>query len=170
MYCDSSSADDPAVIIRQSAASLRTLPQASEVTFPGVFAWSPVSSATVTAALGVDPGAWNVWRNRRLTPAPLPPAWFRPASGSPLIYQVSGILTWLAARRGEQLDILSTWRQSLLTDFETDVSGSAEVRRLAVLYARTVGLKAGGVTFTSAGFEAYLSSITGHCPVRDIDL
>ena len=56
MYCDLRPVTDPEVIIRGSTTSLRALPPASAVSFPGVYAWSPVTSATVTAALGVDPG------------------------------------------------------------------------------------------------------------------
>lgn len=150
------------VITRKPAATLRALPPASEVTFPGVFAWSPVTSAAVTSALGVDPGAWNVWRNRRLTPAPMPGAWFRRTTGSPLIYQVSDILTWLAGRRGDQLDTLTTWRLSLARDLGTEASDAAEVRKWAHLYAQAVGPPLpGGVTFTPSGFRDYLASIAG---------
>lgn len=147
------------VIMRKPSTSLRTLPPASQVTFPGVFAWSPVSSTTITAALGVDPGAWNVWRNRRLTPAPLPRAWFRRATGSPLIYQVSDVLVWLAAKSGEQLAPLTTWRLSLARDLGTETSDPTEIRRLAVMYARAAGPVIGGVRFTSAGFQAYLATL-----------
>ncbi|MER2196082.1 hypothetical protein [Methylobacterium brachiatum] len=129
------------------------------MTFLGVFAWSPVSSATVTTTLGVDPGAWNVWRNRRLTPAPLSRTWFRRASGSPLVYQVSDVLVWLATKRGEHIDPLTTWRLSLARDFGTETSDPVEIRRLAVLYARAVGPVIGGVRFTTAGFQAYLASL-----------
>ncbi len=112
MYCDLRSETDPTVIMRKPATPFRALPPASEVSFPGVFAWSPVTSAAVTTAIGADPGAWNVWRNRRLTPDPMPAAWFRRSTGSPLVYKVSDILTWLAAKRGERLDPLNTWRRS----------------------------------------------------------
>ncbi len=163
MYCDLRSAISPEVITRKPAPVLKALPPASEVIFPGVFAWSPATSAAVTSALGVDPGAWNVWRNRRLTPAPMPGAWFRRTTGSPLIYQVSDILTWLAARRGDQLDTLTTWRLSLLRDLdtETETDDPEEVRRLARIYARAAGPMIGDVRFTPAGFDAYLASIVG---------
>jgi hypothetical protein len=149
-----------AVIMRKPATPFRELPAASEVAFPDVFAWSPVTTAAVTAALGVDPGSWAVWRNRRLTPAPLPAAWFRRASGSPLVYRVDTILTWLAARRGDQLDTLTTWRLSLARDLGQEVTDPAEVRKLAHLYARAAGPRLpGGVTFTPAGFRDYLASL-----------
>ncbi len=161
MYCDLRSETDASVITRKPATALRALPPASEVTFPGVFAWSPVTSAAVTFALGVDPGAWNVWRNRRLTPAPMPAAWFRRTTGSPLIYRVSDILTWLAVRRGDQLDPLTTWRLSLARGFETEARTAVEVRRWASVYARAAGPVIGAVRFTPSGFGAYLASIAG---------
>lgn len=159
MYCDLRPVTAPEVIMRKSSITLRTLPPPSEVTFPDAFAWSPVSSTTLTTALGADPGVWNTWRNRRLTPSPLPPAWFRRASGSPLVYQVSDILTWLAARRGEPLDTLDTWRHSLLIRFDTETDDPAQIRKLASLYARVQGPVIGDVRFTSQGFAAYLASL-----------
>ncbi|UIY40820.1 hypothetical protein [Methylobacterium radiotolerans] len=150
---------DPKVIMRKPKTPFRELPSASEVSFPGVFAWSAITSAAVTTALGADPGSWNVWRNRRLTPAPLPRAWFRRATGSPLIYQVSDVLVWLATKRGEQLNPLTTWRLSLARDLGTKTSDPVEIRRLAVMYARAVGPVIGGVRFTTPGFQAYLASL-----------
>ena len=160
MYCDLRPVTDPELIMRKSATPFRALPPASEVAFPGAFAWSPVTTAAVTAAIGADPGSWNVWRNRRLTPAPMPAAWFRRASGSPLIYQVSDILTWLAARRGEQLDPLTTWRLSLARDLGQEETDPDQVRKWVHLYARTGGPHLpGGVAFTPAGFRDYLASL-----------
>lgn len=159
MYCDLRPVTDPEVITRKPTTPLRALPPASAVTFPGVFAWSPISSATVTTAIGADPGAWNVWRNRRLTPAPMPAAWFRRASGSPLIYRVDHILCWLAARRGDQLDTLTPWRLSLARDFGTEADDPNQIRRLAAMYARAAGPKVGEVTFTAQGWRAYLDSL-----------
>ena len=160
MYCDLRSAISLEVITRKPTTALRALPPASELTFLGVFAWSPVTSAAVTSALGVDPGAWNVWRNRRLTPAPMPAAWFRRTTGSPLIYRVSDILTWLAARRGDQLDTLTTWRLSLLRDVGHEATDPEQVRKWAHVYARASGPHLpGGATFTAAGFDAYLASL-----------
>ena len=150
---------DREVIIRKSQTGLRALPAAAGVSFAGFYSWSPVTSAAVTTALGVDPGAWNVWRNRRLTPEPLPASWFRRASGSPLVYQVSDILAWLAARRGDQLDTLTTWRLCLRTEFGADPTDADEIRKLAALYAKAAGLRIGDVTFTPAGFQAYLASL-----------
>ena len=159
MYCDLRPVTDPELIMRKPATPFRELPPASEVAFPGVFAWSPITTAAVTAAIGADPGSWNVWRNRRLTPAPMPAAWFRRASGSPLIYQASDVLVWLAARRGDQLDTLTTWRLSLARDLGTETDDPAEVRKLAALYARCAGPVVGDVRFTPAGLQAYLASL-----------
>lgn len=161
MYSNLQPPTAPEVIMRKPATPFRELPTASEVIFPGVFAWSPVSTSSVTLALGVDRGAWAVWRNRRLTPAPMPTAWFRRASGSPLVYQVSDVLVWLAARRGEKLDTLTTWWQSLITDFETEADNPCQIRRLAAMYARAAGPTVGDVTFTPSGFAAYLDSMEG---------
>jgi hypothetical protein len=161
MYCDLRFETGPTVIIRKPATPFRELPPASEVAFPGVFAWSPVTTTTVTTAIGADPGAWNVWRNRRLTPAPMPSAWFRRASGSPLVYQVSDVLVWLAARRGDQLDTLTCWRRSLLTGFDQEVTDPDKVRVFARMYAEAMGPRLpGGVTFTPAGFRDYLGSLS----------
>lgn len=160
MYCDLRPVTDPEVIMRKPTTPFRELPPASEVAFPGVFAWSPVASSAVTTALRVDPGSWNVWRNRRLTPAPLPSAWFRRASGSPLIYQVSDILIWLAARRGERLDTLTTWQLSLQSDFETETNDPDQLRKWVHVYARATGPHlTGGLAFTPAGFRDYLASL-----------
>jgi len=161
MYCDLRPVTDLEVIMRKPARPFRELPPASEVVFPGVFNWSPVTSAAVTTAIGADPGAWNVWRNRRLTPAPLPAAWFRRATGSPLVYQASDILTWLAAKRGERLDPLTTWRHSLLTGFDHEVTDPDKVRAFARMYAEAMGPRLpGGVAFTPAGFRDYLGSLS----------
>ncbi|MGY6282636.1 hypothetical protein ACXIT0_07045 [Methylorubrum extorquens] len=152
---------EPSAIMIQPKTTLRTLPAPSDVVFPGLHGWSPVSTGTLTTAIGADPGAWNVWRNRRLTPAPMPSAWFRRASGSPLVYQVSDILVWLAAKRGEQLDPLTTWRHSLLTGFDQEVTDPDKVRAFAHMYARAAGPSLpGGVAFTSAGFRDYLNSLS----------
>lgn len=151
---------EPSAIMIQPKTSLRTLPAPSEVVFPGLYAWSPVSSAAVTAAIGADPGAWNTWRNRRLTPAAMPAAWFRRTAGSPLVYQVSDILTWLAAKRGERLDPLTCWRRSLLTGFDQEVTDPDKVRAFARMYAEAIGPRLpGGVVFTPAGFRDYLTSL-----------
>ncbi|MEZ0251309.1 MAG: hypothetical protein ACAH20_10170 [Methylobacteriaceae bacterium] len=161
MHCDPASATDTPIIMRKPATPFRALPPASEVSFPGAFAWSPITTATVTSTIGADPGAWNVWRNRRLTPAPMPAAWFRRASGSPLVYRVDTILTWLAARRGDQLDPLTTWRHSLLTGFDQEVTDPDKVRAFARMYAEAIGPRLpGGVAFTPAGFRDYLNSLS----------
>ncbi len=146
-------------IIRKPRGKLGALPPASDVVFPGVYAWSPVSTSALVTALDVDRGTWAVWRNRRIAPAPLPEAWFRRTTGSPLIYRVSDILTWLAARRGEQLTTLDTWRQSLSTGLGEEADTADQVRRLVRLYAEVTGPLVEGVCFTPAGFAAYLNSL-----------
>ncbi|MFE1602997.1 hypothetical protein [Methylobacterium sp. ID0610] len=159
MRCELRSTAAPNVIItRKPTTPFRALPAASEVTFPGVFAWSAVTSASVTTALGVDPGAWNVWRNRRLTPAPLPPAWFRRTCGRPNYYLVSDVLMWLATRREEEFDTITAWRLGLLRDFGQDVSDPNEVRKLVRVFTQAGG-PAGGVSFTPHGWTAYLDSL-----------
>ncbi|MDN3592481.1 hypothetical protein [Methylobacterium adhaesivum] len=69
------------------------------------------------------------------------------------------VLVWLAARRGDQLDTLTTWRLSLARDLDTDVSDPEEVRRWALTYARAAGPVVGDVRFTPAGLQAYLASL-----------
>ena len=150
-----------AATIKFPRTTLSALPPASEVRFPGLFAWSPVSTTAVTRTLGIDKGLWGTWRNRGITPSPLPEAWFRRAAGNPLVYRVDHILTWLAARRGETFDASATWWECLRTDFgdeRVDVSPE-EVRRQAALYARVAGPVVGDVRFTPAGFSAYLASL-----------
>ncbi len=109
MYCDLRSAISEGVTINFPRTTLGALPPASEAVFPGSTPWSPVSTSAVTRTLGIDKGLWGTWRNRGITPAPMPEAWFRRAAGRPLNYRVDGVLAWLAARRGEQLDAPTTW-------------------------------------------------------------
>ncbi|WP_210179226.1 hypothetical protein [Methylobacterium platani] len=100
------------------------------------------------------------WRCRGIGPTELPSTWFRPAPGRPRYYRVDQVLTWLAARRGDQLDTATTWRLSLARDLGQEVTDLAEVRKLAALYARAAGPRlSGGVTFTPAGFRDYLASL-----------
>lgn len=145
--------------INKRPATLAALPLPSEVSFPGLFAWSPISTSTLTDSLCIDKGLWGTWRNRRLTPAPMPEAWFRRTTGQPRIYRVDQVLAWIASRRGESFDPLTTWRHSLLTGFETDVSDPDQVRKLAHLYARAAGPVVGDVHFTRDGFAAYLATL-----------
>lgn len=160
MYCDLRSAMDPGATIIKPVTTLGALPPATEVTFPGLFGWSPVSTGSLAAALRLDRGLFATWRCRGIGPTELPPAWFRPTPGRPRYYMVSDVQVWLAARRGDQLDTLTAWRLSLARDLDTDVSDPAEVRRLAALYARAAGPRPpGGVTFTPAGFRDYLASL-----------
>ncbi|MEN3238951.1 hypothetical protein PUR29_36560, partial [Methylobacterium ajmalii] len=149
----------PAATIVKRSTALATLPAPSEVTFPGLFGWSPVPTHALTKALDLDRGLWGTWRCRGIGPAELPASWFRPAPGRPCCYRASDVLAWIAARRGERFDTLTSWRHSLRTGFETDVSDPAEVRQLAVLYARAAGPVIGDVRFTSSGFQAYLVSL-----------
>lgn len=91
----------------------------------------------------------------------MPTAWFRRTTGSPLVYQVSDILTWLAVRRGEQLDPLTTWRLSLARDLGQEETDPDQVRKWAHVYAQAVGPRLpGGVAFTPAGFRDYLNSLS----------
>jgi hypothetical protein len=159
MYCDLRSAISEGATINFPRTTLGALPPPSGVTFPGLYAWSPISTSVITAALHLDRGLWATWRSRRLTPEPMPSAWFRPAPGRPLIYRVDQVLTWLAARNGEQLDTLDTWRHCHLTDFGAEVSDPEEMRNLAHVYARAVGPIVEDVRFTPAGFSAYLASL-----------
>lgn len=149
---------EPSAIMIQPKTTLRTLPAPSDAVFPGLYAWSPISTTNFTTALSIDPGAWNTWRNRRITPEPLPGPWFRRASGGPLFYRVDSILTWLAARRGERLDTLDTWQHSLRNKLDEDVSDPARVREQARYWAEIAGPRVGDARFTPAGFDAYLLS------------
>ncbi|WP_100253292.1 hypothetical protein [Methylobacterium sp. UNC300MFChir4.1] len=73
---------------------------------------------------------------------------------------MSDILIWLAARRGERLDTLTTWQLSLQRDFDTETDDPGQVRKWAHLYAQAVGPRVpGGGTFTPVGFQAYLASL-----------
>lgn len=159
MYCDQRSAIDPSATISKPPTSLAALPLSSDVDFPGLFAWSPISTSTLTAALNLDRGLWATWRSRRLTPPPLPETWFRRTTGQPRIYLVSDVLAWLASRRGEPFDHLAAWRLSLLTGFENDVSDPADVKKLVHLYARAAGPIVGDVTFARDGWRYYLDSL-----------
>ncbi|GJD32824.1 hypothetical protein PMNALOAF_4103 [Methylobacterium adhaesivum] len=159
MYCDLRSAISEGATNIKPPAALNRLPPASQAVFPGLFTWAPISTSALTAALNLDRGLWATWRSRRLTPAPMPPAWFRRAPGAPLNYRVDHVLVWLAARRGDQLDTLTTWRLSLARDLDTDVSDPEEVRRWALTYARAAGPVVGDVRFTPAGLQAYLASL-----------
>lgn len=145
--------------ISKPTASLRRLPPATEVAFPGLFGWSPVSTGSLTAALRLDRGLFATWRCRGIGPAELPANWFRPAPGRPVYYRVDQVLSWIAARRGDRLDTLTTWRLSLARDFGTEADDPNQIRRLAAMYARAAGPKVGEVTFTAQGWRAYLDSL-----------
>jgi len=150
----------PAATIIKRPTGLTNLPAPSEVVFPGLFGWSPVPTNVLTKALGLDRGLWGTWRCRGIGPAELPAGWFRPAPGRPCYYRVDTILTWLAARRGERFDTLTAWRLSLARDLDQDAIDPDRVRGLVHLYAEvTERRRPGGVTFTRAGFEAYLASL-----------
>lgn len=152
---------DCSATIFKPMTNLGGLPPASEVVFPGLFGWSPISTTTLTKTLAIDRGLWATWRTRGITPAPMPATWFRPAPGRPLNYRVSDVLVWIAVRQGERLDALDTWRRSLRTGFETEAATAAEVRRWAGVFARAAGPTVGDVRFTPAGFDAYLAGIAG---------
>jgi len=148
-----------AAIMRVTPTTLRTLPPASIAAFPGRFPWSPISTKDLTAALDIDPGAWTTWRNRRLTPPPLPAGWFRRATGGPLVYRADTIRAWLAGRRGETYDALTDWQACLRTDFEEEASTPEQVRGHARMWASVAGPVVGEVRFTPAGFTAYLDNL-----------
>ena len=140
--------------------TLGALPPATEVAFPDVFGWSPISTGSLAAALRLDRGLFATGRCRGIGPTELPPSWFRPAPGRPRYYMVSDVQMWLAARRGDQLDTPTAWRLSLARDLGQEVTDPTEVRKLAALYARAAGPRLpGGVTFTPAGFRDYLASL-----------
>ena len=141
--------------------TLGALPRPLDVTFPGsVYGWSPISTTTVAAVLHLDKGLWGTWRNRGLLPRPLPAEWFRSASGKPLTYLVTDVLTWLAHRHGEPLDALDVWRTNLVRDLDTETADPEGVRTWAQIYARAAGRTVGDVTFTAAGHAAYLESLS----------
>lgn len=150
----------PSATIIKPPATLAALPPASEVTIPGLFGWSPISTGSLTAALRLDRGLFATWRCRGIGPAELPSTWFRPAPGRPCYYMVSDVQAWIAVRRGEPFDYLTTWRLSLQRDFDTETDDPGQVRKWAHLYAQAVGPRLpGGVAFTPAGFQAYLASL-----------
>lgn len=160
MYCDLRSAISPDATIMKPVTTLRALPPATEVAFPGLYGWSPISTGSLTAALRLDRGLWATWRNRGLTPPALPDAWFRRTTGQPRIYRVDAVLAWIAARRGEEFDTLTCWRHSLLTGFDQDETDPSRVRAFARMYAEAIGPRLpGGVAFTPAGFRDYLASL-----------
>ncbi|MCJ2108624.1 hypothetical protein MKK70_25275 [Methylobacterium sp. E-041] len=140
-------------------ASLVSLPLASEAVFTGYFPWSPISTTNLTKFLNVDRGNWGTWRNRGLTPEPLPASWFRRASGSPITYRIDSIRDWLARRTGERYDALADWADCLCTDFETSLTEASAIRTHAAMYARAAGPHVGDVTFTALGFESYVRSL-----------
>lgn len=160
MYCDLRSAISPDATITKPATALGMLPPATELTVPGLFGWSPISTGSLTAALRLDRGLWATWRCRGIGPAQLPDAWFRPAPGRPRYYMVSDVQEWIAARRGEPFDRVASWQLSLRHDLGQEATDPAEVRALAQLYARVTGPHTpGGVRFTGPGFRAYLASL-----------
>ena len=159
MYCDLRSATDPVATISKPATALATLPPASLARFGGLPPWAVIPTGTLVAALGIDRGNFATWRCRGIGPAELPATWFRPAPGRPCYYRVDQVLAWIAARRGEEFDLLTTWRLSLQRDFDNEVADPNEVRKLAALYARAAGPVQGEVRFTPTGFQAYLDSL-----------
>lgn len=160
MYCDLRSAMDPGATIIKPVTTLGALPPATEVTFPGLFGWSPVSTGSLTAALRLDRGLFATWRCRGIGPAELPSAWFRPAPGRPRYYMVSDVQAWIAARHGEPFDRITSWQLSLQRDIGHEETDPDQVRKWAHLYAQTVGPRLpGGVAFTPAGFRDYLAAL-----------
>ncbi|MEE7450195.1 hypothetical protein MRF4_21625 [Methylobacterium radiotolerans] len=127
---------------------------------PGLFGWSPVSTGSITAALRLDRGLFATWRCRGIGPVELPPTWFRPAPGRPCYYMVSDVQAWIAARRGEPFDRLTSWQLSLQRDIGQEETDPDQVRKWAHLYAQAAGPRLpGGVAFTPAGFRRYLATL-----------
>ncbi len=153
-------ATEQGATIKVRPVTLRSLPSASDVTFPELYGWSPISTTTLTNTLRLDKGLWGTWRNRGLTPDALPEAWFCRASGRPLCYRVDQILTWLAGRHGDQLDTLETWQHSLGTLFTRAISDPTEIRKQARHWATIAGPRVRDVRFTPTGFAAYLDSLS----------
>lgn len=146
------------VIISHRPTSLATLSPPSLVSL-GRAPWSVVATTTIVAVLGVDRGAWAVWRNRGIGPDELPASWFRVGNGRPLYYRADAVLGWIAHRRGEDFDITTRWRDWFRTEFGADIADPGELRRQVRLMAQVAGPAVGDVRFTPAGFQSYLDSL-----------
>lgn len=154
---------DALATINNRRSTLVDLPSASEATFPGFYPWSPISTSALTNHLRIDKGLFGTWRNRGLTPEPLPSIWFKAAAGNPRFFRVDAVRDWLARRTGERYDALGDWRRCLCEEFGADPASMASavaMRRHAAMFARAAGPRLGDVTFTGSGFEAYVASLT----------
>lgn len=148
------------VIISRRPTSLATLPAPLEVNLDGRPPWAVLTTTSLVAALGVDRGAWAVWRCRGIGPDELPASWFRVGNGRPLYYQADTVLVWIASRRGERTDTSTLWRDWFRTELEAEIADPSELRRQAHLYGRAAGPNPEpGVRFTPDGFQAYLASL-----------
>lgn len=115
--------------------------------------WCPIPARAVTDTLRVDPGLMGVWRMRGVGPRALPADWTK---GRSLAYQVSGILDWLAARRGETFDQRACWLDYLRINLGDGCATLDWVQRLA----RSEGPRMGDVEFTQKGWKSYLALLS----------
>ena len=113
--------------------------------------WSPIAARTLTDTLCVDPGLFACWRMRGLGPEALPPEWTR---GRSLVYRIDDVLSWLAGRHGEPFDQHAAWCAWLTANHLP--ADPAWARRLA----ERAGPVQGDVSFTSAGWQGYLASLS----------
>ena len=146
-------------IIIKPTPNLAALPPVSEIDFPGYYAWSPIPTGPLTAALHIDRGLWGTWKCRGLTPAPLPSEWFRQSTGNPQHYRVDHVLAWIAARRGEPFDQIGAWRRSILNLSSSQKDDDPRrVRGLAKLFAEVTAKRSQDIRFTATGLAAYLAT------------
>lgn len=159
---------DASATIINRRSTLADLPLASEAVFPGCYPWSPISTSTLTGCLAIDKGLWGTWRNRGLTPEPLPSSWFKRGPGNPSYYRVDSVRDWLARRTGERYDALTDWRRCLCDEFgysdPTILIEAAAVRRHAAMFARVAGPRLSDITFTGPGFASYVASLAPKLP------
>lgn len=134
---------------REHRAALSQLPPPELVDWGSRPPFSPITSRTLAAAIGLDDlGVFGVWRYRGLGPQELPPAWFR---GRSCCYTPSSVSRWLAERRGEALSEIDLWSAYLTQIFGTDVSRS-QAPALARKFAESAGPRAWereGIRFVS---------------------
>ena len=148
------------VIISHRPTSLATLPPPSEVSLDGRPPWAVVTTTSLVTALGIDRGRWAVWRCRGIGPDELPASWFRTGNGAPLYYRADTVLAWIASRRGERFETLTSWQAWFQVECGVEISDPAELRRQVRLMAQAAGPNPEpGVRFTVPGFARYLDSL-----------
>lgn len=120
--------------------------------------WCPVTTRQVAQSCGTEPGLWNVWAWRGLTPSPLPAAWFR---GRSRIYRVDDVLAWIAERTNTSFDRASVWRDYLSVHYGLETTDDQEttnwIQKL-VEYAGEREFLQFGIRFTRSGWLAFLES------------